>query len=137
MQSRALTRAVLSLLEVMRYVPSGLSCISVISPRCASSTELTSSPFFTSYLATLPFSCPVRMKSDRGPKRATVAFEPGMMISMLGVFVSTQDQDTSICAGSEDERAGPSSRLMGKTLDDVASAAWSVGATWVEGIHTG
>ena len=59
------------------------------------------------------------MKSDKGPKRATVALEPEMTISLTGVSFS--DRAFVSCDQTieeKDVRAGPSSRLMANNLED-------------------
>ena len=82
------------MLLVIKYVPSGLSCMSVMTALWLPSLAATSAPDLASNLATLPDSWPVRIKSDRGAKSATVALGPegGRRISVVG---SAGDEDGS------------------------------------------
>ena len=86
------TLAVLSFEEVMKYVPSGLSWMSVISALWLSSTLITSSAVLTLYFATFPDSWPVRTQSARGAKTAQVAFEPDRVMVDIGSLVSKSCQ---------------------------------------------
>ena len=74
--SGQLTRAVLSLLLVMKYVWSRLICRSVTVSMCARSLFKISSPDLTSNRDTLPDSCPVTMIPGARVNAHTVAFEP-------------------------------------------------------------
>lgn len=69
-------RALLSLDDVTKYVPSPDSCRSVTWPLWAFSLAWISSPVLLSNSATLPDSWPVMMSADRGAKTATVALDP-------------------------------------------------------------
>jgi hypothetical protein len=69
-------RAILSLLLVMQYVRSVLSCRSVTMSLCARSLFSISSPVLTLKSATLPDSCPVMMMLGMSVKAQTVALLP-------------------------------------------------------------
>jgi len=82
------TRADLSLLLVMQYVLSGLSCKSVTTSLCARSLLSISSPVLTLKRATLPDSWPVTMMFGCAVKAQTVAFDPIGLNMCAGSFDS-------------------------------------------------
>ena len=70
------TRAVLSLLLVIKYERSGLNCKSVTTSICALSFDNVSSPSFQLNRATFPDSCPVTINEGVCANAQSVGFEP-------------------------------------------------------------
>lgn len=88
------TREDLSLLLVMQYVLSLLSCRSVTTSLCARSLLLTSSPVLTLNKATLPDSWPVIIILGCKVNAQTVALDPIGLNKYLGSFDSREKKKT-------------------------------------------